>query len=46
VISPDEVLDWTEEDYGAKLAGSAMKRATLDMWKRNARVVQQNARGK
>jgi len=39
-----EVLDWTEDDYRAKLRGSAMKRVKLPVLKRNARVVADNAR--
>ncbi|MBL8745323.1 MAG: tRNA epoxyqueuosine(34) reductase QueG [Phycisphaerae bacterium] len=38
-----EVLGWTEGDRRAALSGSAMKRAKLDMWKRNALVVAGNA---
>jgi epoxyqueuosine reductase len=34
-----EVLGWTEEDRRRALKGSAMKRAKLEMWKRNAGVV-------
>lgn len=37
-----EVLSWTVEDYRAQLAGSAMKRATAAMLKRNAQIVQTN----
>ncbi|MEM0983405.1 MAG: tRNA epoxyqueuosine(34) reductase QueG [Planctomycetota bacterium] len=33
-----EVLGWTEDDRRAALKGSAMKRAKLEMWKRNAAV--------
>lgn len=33
-----EVLGWTEEDRRRALKGSAMKRAKLEMWKRNAGV--------
>lgn len=34
-----EVLGWTEEDRRRALKGSAMKRAKLEMWRRNAGVV-------
>lgn len=37
-----EVLGWTEEDRRAALARSSMKRAKLDMWKRNALIVAGN----
>lgn len=37
-----EVLGWTEEDRRRALKGSAMKRAKLDMWKRNAQIVMEN----
>jgi epoxyqueuosine reductase len=33
-----EVLDWTEERAMELLAGTAARRATLDMWKRNALI--------
>lgn len=36
-----EVLGWTEEDRRRALKGSAMKRAKLEMWRRNASVVMQ-----
>jgi len=42
-IPADDVLSWTPEDYARILAGSALKRATLDMWKRNATIVLENA---
>lgn len=38
----DQLLAWTPEDYRAHLAGSAMKRASLDMLKRNARIALTN----
>ncbi len=38
----DDVLRWTPEDYRGALRGTAMKRATLAMWQRNARLVQDN----
>ena len=37
-----EVLAWTEEDYRARLRGSAMKRVKLPMLQRNARAVAEN----
>jgi epoxyqueuosine reductase len=42
--SLDEILAWTTDDYRAALRGSAMKRATLDMLKRNARIALNNAK--
>lgn len=38
-----EVLNWTAEDRTTALAGSAMTRATLEMFKRNAVVVAANS---
>ncbi len=38
----DDVLSWSAEDYRKKLRGSAMKRAKLDMWQRNARIARDN----
>ena len=38
----DAILGWTAEDYRRQLRGSAMKRATLEMLQRNARIVQRN----
>ncbi len=40
----DEVLQWSIEDYRKQLSGSAMKRAKLDMLKRNAQIAQENSR--
>jgi epoxyqueuosine reductase len=37
-----ELLEWREEDYRAILKGSAMKRATLGMLKRNAAIALRN----
>lgn len=37
------VLGWSPEDRAAALRGSAMKRATLEMWKRNAIIALGNA---
>lgn len=36
-----EVLGWSEDDRRAALARSAMKRAKLEMWKRNARAARE-----
>jgi epoxyqueuosine reductase len=38
------LLHWSDEDYRRTLADSAMRRATLDMLKRNAQIVIANAR--
>ena len=38
-----EVLGWAPEDRSRSLSGSAMKRATLAMWKRNAVIAAGNA---
>ena len=38
-----ELAAWTKEDYQRALAGSAMKRATLTMLRRNAKVALRNA---
>ncbi|HEY3242775.1 MAG TPA: tRNA epoxyqueuosine(34) reductase QueG [Phycisphaerae bacterium] len=38
-----ELLNWSPEDYRAKLKGSAMKRAKLEMLKRNAAIALENA---
>ena len=37
-----EVLAWTDEEYRARLKGSAMKRVKLPLLKRNAQIVLQN----
>ena len=42
-VALDEILDWSVEDYRRELKGSAMKRAKLDMLKRNARIAKQCA---
>ena len=39
-----DVISWTDEEYRAKLRGSAMKRVKLPVLQRNARMVTQNAR--
>jgi len=39
-----ELMTWTEHQYRRHLTGSAMKRATLDMLHRNARIGHQNRR--
>ena len=41
-LDVDEVMTWTEEDYRAKLRGSAMKRVKLPVLRRNARIVAEN----
>lgn len=41
-----EVLGWTEEDRRRALSGTAMKRAKLGMWKRNAEVVMDGRRAR
>ena len=38
----DSVLGWTVEDYRRRFRGSAMKRATLEMLQRNARIIRRN----
>lgn len=42
-VSPDEILNWSDEQYAQALSGSAMKRAKLDMLKRNAAIVKANS---
>lgn len=42
-VAVDEVARWETEDYRRMFTGSAMKRAKLDMWRRNAAIVRQNA---
>ena len=42
-MDPEAVLGWSPDDYRRNLSGSAMKRATLDMLQRNARIVSRNA---
>lgn len=39
----DDVLGWSMDDYRKHLRGSAMKRATLEMLKRNAMIAKENA---
>lgn len=39
-----DLLDWTEEDRRRELAGTPMTWATLEMLKRNARIVMHNQR--
>ena len=41
-----EVLGWTEDEYRARLKGSAMKRVKLPVLKRNAELVRINAAGR
>ena len=38
-----DILNWSADDYRRLLKGSAGRRATLDMWQRNARIAQSNA---
>lgn len=38
-----EVMNWTPEEYRARLKGSAMKRIKLPILQRNARIVAENA---
>ena len=38
----DEILRWTDADYAEKLRGSAIKRAKIDMLKRNALIASSN----
>lgn len=40
----DEIESWSEEDYRARLRGSAMKRVKLPILKRNVRIVRENLR--
>ncbi|MCH8854501.1 MAG: tRNA epoxyqueuosine(34) reductase QueG [Planctomycetes bacterium] len=40
----EEVIAWSADDYRQQLQGSAMKRATLPMLQRNARIALANAR--
>ncbi len=37
-----EILDWSADDYRRELRGSAIKRATLEMLQRNARIALDN----
>ena len=41
-----EVQHWTADQYAERLRGSALKRATLPMLQRNARIVQRNISGR
>jgi len=41
-IDPYEVLQWSEEDRLAAVAGTALTRIKLDAWKRNALIVLTN----
>lgn len=43
--SLDELADWSEEDYRRVLKGSAVKRASLEMLKRNAAIARRNVSG-
>lgn len=40
----EDILSWTEDEYREQLRGSAIKRAKLDMLKRNAGIVRDNHR--
>jgi epoxyqueuosine reductase len=42
--SVDEVLSLTADEYAVRFQGSAMKRASLEMLKRNSEIVKSNAR--
>jgi epoxyqueuosine reductase len=37
----DDILGWTEDVYRKQLRGSAMKRASLEMLQRNARIAKE-----
>lgn len=39
----DDVLEWSPEDYSAKLRGSAMKRAKPEMLQRNVAIAKRNS---
>ncbi len=41
-LEPLDILNWTMQDRTARLRKSSMKRATLEMWKRNAIIVAAN----
>lgn len=41
-VSLDDIKHWTPVDYREQLRGSAMKRATLEMLKRNATIAEAN----
>ena len=41
----EDVIAWSADDYQQQLQGSAMKRATLPMLQRNARIALANTRG-
>ncbi len=42
-LDANEVLTWTDDEYRARLRGSAMKRVKLPILKRNAAIVAANA---
>jgi len=42
ILDPDPVLNWSRGDYRRNLGGTAMTRATLAMWWRNAAIVAEN----
>ncbi len=37
-LNRTSILDWTQEEYDQQTRGSATRRATLTMWKRNASI--------
>ncbi len=39
VVEPQEILKWDESAHAARTAGSAAGRASLDRWRRNAKIV-------
>lgn len=41
-IPANDVLSWSADDYRRTLRGTAMKRAKLTLWKRNAQIVAEN----
>lgn len=42
-LDAGEVERWSPEEYGERTRGRALSRATLDMFQRNAKIVQRNA---
>ncbi len=42
LLNPQEILNWTPAQRQAALVNSPLKRITLAMWKRNARIVARN----
>ncbi len=39
----EEILSWDQAAYRARVKGKAWRRATMEMWQRNARLAQANA---